>query len=91
MAVHRGGFQERTHSVIQLDIEIIVDAVGSIVDTLDKRGLSANTLVVFVNDNGGPIYTGVQRNGPLKLLSIAFNAPFAETSPFLELESLQGE
>jgi arylsulfatase A-like enzyme len=23
--------------------------------------------VIFVNDNGGPIYTGVQSNGPLKL------------------------
>jgi arylsulfatase A-like enzyme len=43
------------------------DAVGSIVDTIDKHGLTNNTLVIFVNDNGGPIYTGVQSNGPLKL------------------------
>lgn len=43
------------------------DAVGSIVAAIDKHGLSENTLVVFVNDNGGPIYTGVQSNGPLKL------------------------
>jgi arylsulfatase A-like enzyme len=26
-----------------------------------------NTLVIFLNDNGGPIYTGVQSNGPLRL------------------------
>ena len=43
------------------------DAVGSIVSAIDKNGLSENTLVIFVNDNGGPIYTGVQSNGPLKL------------------------
>ena len=43
------------------------DAVGSIVSAIDKNGLTENTLVIFVNDNGGPIYTGVQSNGPLKL------------------------
>ena len=43
------------------------DAVGSIVAAIDKHGLSENTLVIFVNDNGGPIYTGVQSNGVLKL------------------------
>ena len=43
------------------------DAVGSIVAALNKHGLSENTLVIFVNDNGGPIYTRVQSNGPLKL------------------------
>ena len=43
------------------------DAVGSIVAALDKHGLSENTFIIFVNDNGGPIYTGVQSNGPLKL------------------------
>jgi arylsulfatase A-like enzyme len=43
------------------------DAVGSIVGALDKHGLSENTLVIFANDNGGPTYTRVQNNGPLKL------------------------
>ena len=43
------------------------DAVGTIVAAIDKHGLSEDTLVIFVNDNGGPIYTGVQSNGPLKL------------------------
>ncbi len=43
------------------------DAVGAIVDAIGRHGLSENTLVIFVNDNGGPIYTGVQSNGPLKL------------------------
>ena len=43
------------------------DAVGKIVAAIDKHGLTDNTLVIFVNDNGGPIYTGVQSNGSLKL------------------------
>lgn len=43
------------------------DAVGRILNTLKMLGLEENTLVIFVNDNGGPIYTGVQSNGPLRL------------------------
>ena len=43
------------------------DAVGSILKAISDRGLEQSTLVVFVNDNGGPIYTGVQSNGDLKL------------------------
>lgn len=43
------------------------DAVGRIVDSLDRNGLTKNTLVIFFNDNGGPTYTGVQSNAGLKL------------------------
>lgn len=43
------------------------DAVGRIVDALEENQLTDNTLVIFLNDNGGPTYTGVQSNGPLKL------------------------
>ena len=43
------------------------DAIGAIVAAISKHGLTDNTLIIFVNDNGGPIYTGVQSNGPLKL------------------------
>jgi arylsulfatase A-like enzyme len=43
------------------------DAVGKIVDAIDRQGLTNDTLIVFLNDNGGPIYTGVQSNGPLRL------------------------
>ena len=43
------------------------DAVGRILDALKRHNLEDNTLVVFFNDNGGPIYTGVQNNGPLRL------------------------
>jgi arylsulfatase A-like enzyme len=43
------------------------DAVGAIVGTLEKNRLAKKTLVIFLNDNGGPMYTGVQSNGPLRL------------------------
>jgi arylsulfatase A-like enzyme len=43
------------------------DGVGAIVDAIRKHGLTDDTMVIFLNDNGGPIYTGVQSNGPLKL------------------------
>ena len=33
------------------------DAVGRVLDKLDAAGLSKNTLVVFVNDNGGATYS----------------------------------
>jgi arylsulfatase A-like enzyme len=36
--------------------------VGRIVDTLQKRGLTRNTLVIFTNDNGGE---WLSRNAPL--------------------------
>jgi arylsulfatase A-like enzyme len=38
------------------------DAVGSIAATIDRHKLTNDTLVIFLNDNGGPIYTGVQSN-----------------------------
>ena len=43
------------------------DAVGAIVGALEECRLTGKTLVVFLNDNGGPLYTGVQSNGPLRL------------------------
>lgn len=42
------------------------DAVGAIVQALRDNGVQQNTLVVFLNDNGGPVYTRVQSNGPLR-------------------------
>ncbi len=42
------------------------DAVGRIVDALGDVGLDDNTLIIFLNDNGGPIYTQVQSNEPLR-------------------------
>lgn len=43
------------------------DAVGRIVAAIERQRLTERTIVIFLNDNGGPIYTGVQSNGELKL------------------------
>ncbi len=43
------------------------DAVGAIVGAIAEHELTDDTLVIFLNDNGGPMYTGVQSNGPLRL------------------------
>lgn len=43
------------------------DAVGDIVQALKDAGVDDNTLLIFLNDNGGPIYTQVQSNGHLRL------------------------
>ncbi len=43
------------------------DAVGRIVDALKDSGNERNTLVLFMDDNGGPQYTNVQNNGPLRM------------------------
>ena len=43
------------------------DAVGAIVNAIAETQLTNETLIIFLNDNGGPMYTGVQSNGPLRL------------------------
>ena len=39
-------------------------AIGRIVDTLEKLGLTNNTLIVFANDNGGPTDVADSSNHP---------------------------
>lgn len=41
------------------------DAVGQIIDELDRLGLRENTLVFFASDNGGASYTEATENGIL--------------------------
>ena len=41
------------------------DQVGRVVAALEKRGLAANTLILFSSDNGGPLNLGAT-NGPLR-------------------------
>lgn len=42
------------------------DAVGRILAALDANGLTENTLVVFLSDNGGPTRSTTSGNGPLR-------------------------
>ena len=45
-------------------IESMDDAVGVLLDTLDRLGLSENTLVIFASDNGGNMYNEVDGGPP---------------------------
>ena len=42
------------------------EAVGQIIEQLDKKGLRDNTLIIFHSDNGGPAPGVVTSNGPLR-------------------------
>lgn len=46
-------------------IAALDDAVGEILDAIDRVGIAEDTLIVFASDNGGTSYLGVTDNGPL--------------------------
>lgn len=41
-------------------------AIGNVLDELDAKGLSDNTLVIYTNDNGGPSDNNASVNSPLR-------------------------
>jgi arylsulfatase A-like enzyme len=52
-------------------IESMDDAVGTLLDTLDRLGIAENTIIVFASDNGGNMYNEVDgstatSNAPLR-------------------------
>lgn len=47
-------------------IKNLDDAVGRINETIKSSGLEKNTLVIFLSDNGGALYTMATDNAPLK-------------------------
>lgn len=47
-------------------IAALDDAVGQILDSLDEQGLTDDTLVFFLSDNGGALYTNAADNSPLR-------------------------
>lgn len=45
-------------------IESMDDAVGTLLDTLDRLGIAKNTIIVFASDNGGNMYNEVDGTTP---------------------------
>ena len=61
------GVNDQGRRVYYAMVSAMDDAIGRVLDTLKRQGLEKNTLVFFFSDNGGPTYTRVQSNGPLRL------------------------
>jgi len=59
---HEPDPKRRTHLAM---IAALDDAVGAIVDAIDRNGLGKKTLVVFTSDNGGPTWQTTSSNAPL--------------------------
>jgi len=47
-------------------IAALDDAVGQILDALERSGVAGNTMVYFLSDNGGATYTKATENAPLR-------------------------
>lgn len=54
--------QRRTYAAMMLAMD---DAIGTVLETLEKTGQREQTLVMFVSDNGGPTMPGVTVNGAI--------------------------
>lgn len=54
-----GDLQPHRLRVYAAMIHALDRSVGRVLDALDQRGLSENTLVIFTSDNGGPGYIGL--------------------------------
>ncbi|MBT3200030.1 MAG: sulfatase [Phycisphaerales bacterium] len=39
------------------------DAIGSLLDTIDKNGLAERTVIIFISDNGGNMYNRIPADG----------------------------
>ncbi|MCH7945452.1 MAG: sulfatase [Armatimonadetes bacterium] len=47
-------------------VESVDDALGTVVDALERHGLLENTLIVFTSDNGGAVHFPATDNAPLR-------------------------
>ena len=54
------------HPTYAAMVHSVDDALGSILDLLDRTGLARNTLVIFTSDNGGATHIRVTDNRPLR-------------------------
>lgn len=48
------------------------DAIGSLLDAIDAKGIADNTIIVFISDNGGNMYNSIKADGGVAPTS---NAP----------------
>jgi arylsulfatase A-like enzyme len=58
--------QDENKRVYYAMIHSLDEAVGKLLDKLDALKLTENTLIFFLSDNGGAVYTHAADNSPLK-------------------------
>lgn len=59
-----GGIENRKHRIYAAMVTAMDDAIGRIMDAIERQEMRNNTLIFFCSDNGGPNGTG--DNGPLR-------------------------
>lgn len=57
--------QRHTHTAYASMTAELDEAVGRILDRIDRLGIAEDTYVIFTSDNGGEIFNGVTNNIPL--------------------------
>lgn len=60
---HITGESRRTYAGMLTALD---DGVGTVLKALERHGLTKDTLVFFLTDNGGPTPVNTSRNGPLR-------------------------
>lgn len=55
--------QRRTYAAMMSAMD---DAIGAVLQTLDRHRLTENTLIFFISDNGGPTSVNASNNAPLR-------------------------
>ena len=45
-------------------VESMDDAIGTLLDAVDKAGIAKNTIIIFTSDNGGNMYSQVDGTTP---------------------------
>jgi len=72
------------------DSDTVDDAVGEVLDALDRKGLTEDTLVVFAADNGCAPYIGVEdMNEQMKIAGVSGSAIELEITESLLIDDIE--
>lgn len=58
--------QDKKRRIYAAMVSSMDDNIGRLLSKLEERNQAANTLVIFLSDNGGPTFANASNNGPLR-------------------------